>query len=143
MLIATSSNIYQVGVSFDADSKQFSFSGPDVVHDGTGNGVSIPVAPGIQIINFTLLTTPLTGPQATFQFYPIQWIGTPELSPAMGLGQWFDSTSCRLVVFNTRSSGGTGPVGQDRHGFIFTVMHEGAAYTSPDPTIINDPPVGG
>jgi hypothetical protein len=143
MLIATNTNIYQVEVNFDADSKQFSFSGHDVVPNVNGNGVAIHIAPGIQMVNCTLLTTPLTGPKATFQFYPIQWIGTPELAPAMGLGQWFDSTSCRLVVFNTKSSGGTGQDDQARHGFIFTVMYDGRAYSSPDPTIINDPPIGG
>ena len=116
MLIATNTNIYQADVSFDADSKQFSFSGSDVVHNVNGSGASIHLAPGIQMIKFTLLTTPLTGPKATFQFYPIQWIGTPELAPAMGLGQWFDSTSCRMVVFNTKSSGVAGQDGQDQHG---------------------------
>jgi hypothetical protein len=140
MLTATSTNIYQVDVNFDADSKQFSFSGQDVVTNVSGNGVSIHVAPGIQMINCTLLTTPPAGPQASFQFYPIQWIGTPELAPAMGLGQWFDSTSCRIVVFNTKSSGVPGQAG---HGFTFTVVYEGRVYTSPDPTIINDPPIGG
>ena len=141
MFIATATNIYQVDVTFDAVSRQFSFSGHDVVPGPNGDGVSIPIAPGIQMINFTLLTTGSPSAEATFEFYPIQWIGSPELAPAMGLGQWFDSTHCRMVVFNSKSS--TGPAGAgDRHGFIFTVMYEGRAYSSPDPTIINEPPVG-
>jgi hypothetical protein len=137
MLMATSSNIYQVDVYFDADCKHLTFSGVDVVFGVADVPVAIPVAPGLQIINFTL-TTSLSSPspQAEFKFYPIQWIGTPDLLPATGLGQWFDSTHCRMVVLNSNTS-----TFNNQFGFILTVMYEGVAYSSSDPTIINEPVV--
>lgn len=127
-------NIYDVEVIFDALHHSFSFEG-----DLNSENLSIPVAVGVQMINFTLLTVhhePSTS-GATFQFYPIEWIGAPDLVAARGaVGEWFDSTHCRLVVFNSNTS--TAGIG---YSFIMTVMFDGVAYSTPDPTIINEPPV--
>jgi hypothetical protein len=133
---STAVNIYDVKVTFNAaagtEADRFSYTG-----DVRLGGNAIPIAPGIQMINFELLTEGGDGSAATFQAYPVTWVGTPALQPVAGLGEWFGATHCHMVVCNFNTS--DVPV---VNGFVLTVMYGGVSYTSPDPTIINDPPVG-
>lgn len=134
-MIATTTNIYSVDVIFDAADKTFTFKGDEVK---SASGYSIHIKPGVQLVNFSLTTINGSGgAEAYFAFYPVSWLGTPELQPANGLGQWHDSTTCRLVILNTHTSTSSS------HGFVVTVLYQDKAYVSTDPTMINDPPVGG
>ena len=137
MLITTQANVYQVGVVFhpDADAaSKFTFSGIDIDEDH-----KIKIQPGIQMINFTLSTEhPPEDPsdsKATFEVYPIEWLGTPPLQPAQGLGPWFDEDRCSVVIFSLNNHCHT-------FGFKIIASYEGSLHESHDPSIFNDPPVG-
>lgn len=133
-MLNTSSNIYDVQVIFNAQDRTFAFIGD--VAGGSAASASIHIAPGIQVINLTLFTiNNADGTQASFKFYPVSWTSSPNLQPAAGLGEWFGPTHCHMVVVNSNCS-----VDRVPYDFIVTVMYGGAAFASPDPTIINDPP---
>jgi hypothetical protein len=125
---------YDVQVMFDAESKQFSYTGVDVQNED--GHTLIPIAFGTQTINFTLFTQhPYEGQEATFDFFPIEPdAGTPTESVT---NHFFDSTHCVLVIDNTNT---VTPAPQ--LGFTTAVMYEGRPYKSGDPSIINEPPVG-
>jgi hypothetical protein len=126
---------YDVQVTFDAELKQFSYSGVDVIHED--GHTLIPIAFGTQTINFTLFTQhppeDFPGLEATFEFFPLEPDpGTPTQSVT---NHSFDSTHCVLGIDNTN----TLPCAP-KLGFSMTVMYEGTPYKSPDPSIVNDPP---
>lgn len=128
---------YDVQVTFDAESKQFSYSGVGVQHED--GHTLIPIASGTQTINFTLFTqhppedTP--GQEATFEFFPLEpEPGTPTQSVT---NHSFDSNHCVLVIDNTNTM-----TPAPQLGFTTAVMYEGRPYKSDDPSIINEPPVG-
>ncbi|HYN20633.1 MAG TPA: hypothetical protein VE078_06710 [Thermoanaerobaculia bacterium] len=134
MLITPQANIFQVQVEFHPHAEQkFIFSG-DVDENH-----SIKIPPGLQMINFMLSTFhPPEHPsesKATFDIYPIAWLGTPPLQPAQGLGQWFDESRCSVVIFSLNE-------GTHTFGFRIIASYEGSLHESHDPSIVNDPPVG-
>lgn len=125
-------SVYQIDVTFDAETKQLSFMGD--IEDR-----KIRVPQGIHLIHFMLRTTSF-GPElkATFPSYPIQWLGDdggPIVQPQCFMGQWCAPHECHLVDFNTARS-------YVEHKFNVVVIYEGKTYGS-DPTIINEPPSGG
>ena len=134
MLITPQANIFQVQVGFHPHAEQeFIFSG-DVDENH-----SIKIPPGIQMIDFRLSTHhPPEHPsesKAAFDIYPITWIGTPPMQFERGLGEWFDSNRCSVVIFSLNAN-------EHTFGFKVTVSYEGNLHESHDPSIINDPPVG-
>lgn len=134
MLTTTQANVYEVQVGFHPqEENKFSFGG-DMVDK------KLKIAPGIQMINFRLSTHHApehpSASMATFVNDPITWEGTPPIQPAQGLGEWFGESRCSAVIFSLNDA-------EHTFGFKIAVSYEGTIHESHDPSIINDPPIGG
>lgn len=90
----------------------------------------------ISLITFTLDDPNNSG--AEFPTNPIQWLVNDE---PVALPPWFamhrhDAGFFSLWDFNSD------PV-TTHHKFVVSVFNNGQIFSTPDPTIINDPPIGG
>lgn len=120
-------NPYEVTVSFDAESKLVSVS--------SSPAFPIKVSQGISLFTFTLDTSS----DAEFPGIPIQWLpkdGQAAALPSSFMMHWHDAQHFALWDFNSSPAGA-------HHHFVVSVFYNGQFYSSPDPTIINDPPGGG
>jgi hypothetical protein len=128
---STMVNIYEAQVLFDANTKTFVFAG-DVLYNQ--DGAYLKIAMGVHAIIFSLETiVDQQAPEkkATFQDNPITWYDPNTL-----LSNSNDTFRCCLVISNLNSN-------IIQYGFEITVHYDDHPYTSDDPTIINDPIVGG
>ena len=130
-MLETTSHILSVQVNFDADRKTFSFDGEI---DGDWE---IRVPPGLQIINFSLHTTPAGSGQAHFAHQPVAAVDTELGIIAEGRVPGHENRYS-MVVANSNAGGEP-----TQFSFVMFVVYDGVAYCSGDPTLINDPPVSG
>jgi hypothetical protein len=121
-------DIFRFNVFFHSTSTAVTVSGIE--------GSSFPVhAPqGLSLITFALDN--LSGAQ--FATNPIQWLQDGEPTP---LPPWFvvhrhDAWHFALWGFNSAPT-------ESHHHFALSVFHNDQFFSTHDPTIINDPPVGG
>lgn len=119
-------NPYEVRVTFHADDRSVSVS--------SSPAFPIAVSQGISLFTFTL--DPSSG--AEFPGIPIHWMkdGQAAPLPSSFLMHWHDEHHFALWDFNSSAF-------RVEHRFVVSVFYNGQFYSSPDPTIINDPPGGG
>jgi hypothetical protein len=127
MASTASEKVYNVDVIFDSGTKQFSFGGD--MKSG-----ELFIAGGVDLIRFSLVTKGGSPGNAVFPSSPLSWqAGQPQIT-----GKTVTDTSIELEISNVKSH-------EDPEPFPFelTVMYDGQPFTSPDPTIINEPHEGG
>lgn len=88
---------------------------------------------GITLITFTLVDTNNSG--AAFPTHPIQWVVNhePAVLPIWFAMHRFDARNFSLWDFNSDPE-------RTCYNFVVSVFHNGQIISTPDPTIINDPP---
>lgn len=113
--------LYVVNVSFDPDSKLFTF-------DGMEPGNKLTVKSGMATIFLRLKAIP--GQDLKFTESPITWFGEP--SPACITVQRNSDTQVTIVDYNTNTDSDPDP-----YEFEVSVWYDGVGYMSQDPTILN------
>ena len=135
-MIALTMNSFKIKVSFDGSTNKITFP-----RDSDADTFPLLVQQGIALITFDLQATNIDLSEfPSFAGTPVQWKQDGMLAalPPWFAMHWLDPANFALWDYN--SNPGPSP---KSHQFAVSVFYKNQFYTSTDPVIINEPPIGG